>query len=213
MVDLPENNFVEAVKAALNQKGLGLTPPLDKDIAANLKKRLYDIDPDLDPTLPEDLVVFLGFAGRSTRGAKYHRLYVTLELNEYIEFSNDDLVYSLVIDLQTLQNMKANVVWLRREASIRHVRSETISLQRGFLQGGIGGLGASLQMGGSQGNGMGSGSNAPWCGGGSNGPWCGGGSNGPWCGGGSNGPWCGGGSSGPWCGGGSGLWCGGAGWG
>jgi hypothetical protein len=89
--------------------------------------------PDLN--LPQDLVVFMGILGDSpTKGAAYQRLYLTIQLNEYIEFP----VSKLVCVLDTFgTTMQTAIIWLRRDATIEHHAMETVDLQRGFLQGSV----------------------------------------------------------------------------
>ena len=92
-------------------------------------------------TLPQDLVVFRGYLGSAHDPVHptNRRLYLTLQFNEYIDFRSEDVV--LYRDLGG-GVMDGIVIWLQRAATIKHVRMETLDLQRTFLQGDIGTSGA-----------------------------------------------------------------------
>ena len=152
---------------------------------------------------PRDAVVFTGFNAASPiplrKNQGYSRLYLTLQMNEYVEFLDTD-----VLTYRALQKDNPElglIVWLRKGATVEFGRIQVTELQQTFTQGDLMGQQWVLPSSGSGGAPQAPASIA--CGGGS---WaCGGGS---WaCGGGS---WaCGGGS---WaCGGGLGgsMRCGG----
>jgi hypothetical protein len=150
-------------------------------------------------SLPQDLVVFIGILSDSPKGPAYQRLYLTIQLNDYIEFPVNKLVSVLDAFGTTMQ---VQLIWLQRDAQVEHVFMETVDLHRGFLQGNIAGGFGSYGGGSISAHGGGS----AFCGGGTG--WCGGGSGTPQgCGG--TGLWCGGGSGTPQGCGGTGLWCGG----
>ncbi|HVG00550.1 MAG TPA: hypothetical protein VND68_11980 [Chloroflexia bacterium] len=153
-------------------------------------------------TLPQDLVVFQGFLGEAhdPLNPNNRRLYLNLQFNEYIEFRSQDVVVYHSAKQPPLASM---IIWLPRTAQIKHVRMQTLDLQRGFLQGNMGVSGAPQGLS-SAGQASGGGSFLT-CGGGSF-LTCGGGSF-LTCGGGSF-LTCGGGSF-LTCGGGSFLTCGG----
>lgn len=85
-------------------------------------------------TLPQDLVVFQGFLGEAhdPLNPNNRRLYFNLQFNEYIEFRSQDVVVYHSVKLAPLASM---LIWLPRTAQIKHVRMQTLDLQRSFLQG------------------------------------------------------------------------------
>jgi hypothetical protein len=149
-------------------------------------------------------VVFVGYLGHAhdPLNKNNRRLYLTLQFNEYIEFRSEDVVIFRDLGGQPLDGM---IMWLKRDASIKHVRMETLDLQRNFLQGNMGSSGASQGFSPAGQGQLGGGGSFLTCGGGSF-LTCGGGSF-LTCGGGSF-LTCGGGSF-LTCGGGSFLTCGG----
>ena len=108
--------------------------------------------------LPKDLVAIWGFPADSGR-EDYDRLYLSLSLNEYIEFPHSGLVH--VEDAGGPDNpFSGSMIWLRRDTQVEHFKVQSLDLQRGFLQGDI----AGSHMGGTQGanqNIAGNNANAP----------------------------------------------------
>src|SRR6476469_4315708 len=95
--------------------------------------------------LPKDLVAIWGFPADSGR-EDYDRLYLSLSLNEYIEFPHSGLVH--VEDAGGPDNpFSGSMIWLRRDTQVEHFKVQSLDLQRGFLQGDI----AGSHMGGTQG--------------------------------------------------------------
>jgi hypothetical protein len=88
-----------------------------------------------DPSQIPDLIVLAGFLGRSNRDG-YWRLYFTPELNDYIEFSEQDVRHTVAIPPE-LSPMGGTQVWLRRDADVRRTSTVSRQTQAEFLQGDI----------------------------------------------------------------------------
>jgi hypothetical protein len=86
-----------------------------------------------DPTAPPDVRALVGFLGKSPRDGRW-RLYLTLELKEYVEFSEEDVLYSQ--SLRTEQNpLGGTIVWIERDAKLQHIRATPVRAQAEFLEG------------------------------------------------------------------------------
>ena len=85
-------------------------------------QQLIDILTRGDPNAVPDLKVLNGFLlGRSPRQGDYLRLYLTLELNKYIEFPHRNLVFSQ--SLRTQQNpLAGTIVWVDRDTKLQFIR-------------------------------------------------------------------------------------------
>ncbi|HBY94405.1 MAG TPA: hypothetical protein DEP84_10665 [Chloroflexi bacterium] len=88
-----------------------------------------------DASQVPDVRVMLGFLGKSTRKGHW-RLYLTLILNEYVEFAEDDVVRSRSLGREE-SALGGAVVWVRREANLLHTRSVSREAQADFLRGDI----------------------------------------------------------------------------
>jgi len=86
-----------------------------------------------NPAVAPDLVRLTGYLGRSARQG-YWRLYQTMELTDYLEIAEDDIVHS-----ESPEDESPTVVWVRREATIKRVHSESVQAQADFLRGDIAG--------------------------------------------------------------------------
>jgi hypothetical protein len=93
--------------------------------------------------LPQDLIVFAGLTGpahchRDKNGNDdsdhYQRLYLTAQLNEYVEYRCEDVLYSSPINVTPIFGQ---MVWLRPGAEVTHVRMERLELERSFMQGSL----------------------------------------------------------------------------
>jgi len=90
-----------------------------------------------DACAPPDVRVLVGYLGRSSRGGDWWRLYLTLELNHFVEFHRDDVEHC--VKLVTESNpLAGNVIWLQRDAKIWHmsIRSRPETAHE-FVQGNI----------------------------------------------------------------------------
>jgi len=88
-----------------------------------------------DPANPPDLRILAGFLGDSNQEG-HVRLYLSPLLDEYIEFSKDDLLH-LQRFAPASDPLGGTLVWIRREAKLQHTRTTTGQVQGQFLQGGI----------------------------------------------------------------------------
>jgi hypothetical protein len=88
-----------------------------------------------DPAALPDVRARAGFLGRSAR-ARHWRLYLTPELNDYLEFTKADVLH--VRPLKGRDHpLGGSAVWFRREANLVHTRATSREAQADFLQGGI----------------------------------------------------------------------------
>jgi hypothetical protein len=82
-----------------------------------------------------DVRVLAGFLGRSARRGHW-RLYLTPNLNDYVEFAEDDVVHSH--PLETDENrLGGTLVWVRRDANLVHTKAVPHEAQADFLHGDI----------------------------------------------------------------------------
>jgi hypothetical protein len=105
----------------------GMTRSLDQD---ELVKSLAP-----DSQRPPDVRMLNGFLGKSTQDG-YWRLYLTPELTEYVEFSEEDVIHSQRLD-PNQSPLGGTVVWVRREANLTHTRPVSPEAHTEFLQGSI----------------------------------------------------------------------------
>src|SRR2546430_3755462 len=69
-----------------------------------------------DPAAPPDTIRLVGFLGKSSRDG-YWRLYLTSQLNEYVECHEDDIVHTQ--SLATEQNpLAGTMAWIKRDAKL-----------------------------------------------------------------------------------------------
>jgi hypothetical protein len=76
-----------------------------------------------------------GFLGRSGREG-FWRLYLTPELDQYVEFAEDDVEHRQEVSTERAP-FGGSYVWLRKGAPVTHARVATRQLQAEFLRGGI----------------------------------------------------------------------------
>jgi hypothetical protein len=120
-----------------------------------------------DPAAPPDTIVLVGFLGKSAR-AGYWRLYLTSELNDYVECREDDIVntQSLATELTPLAG---TMMWIKPGAELLHTRTTSIQAQAQFFRGEI----MNRFLAGSRMRALfGSRRIIPFAGGGSDAPWC-----------------------------------------
>jgi hypothetical protein len=86
-------------------------------------------------TVPAEVTALEGFLGKSA-SAGFWRLYRTLELNDYVEIAEGDIVYSQSLATPK-QPLRGSMVWVKRDAPLRHTRTETRQVQAELLQGDI----------------------------------------------------------------------------
>lgn len=85
-----------------------------------------------DPSQPSNAVALVGWLGKSTRDG-YRRLYFTPDLDEYVEFREEDVVQSQSLGAE--QTEGSTIVWVRRDADLEHKRIVTQRAQAEFLRG------------------------------------------------------------------------------
>jgi hypothetical protein len=88
-----------------------------------------------DASQVPDVQVLVGFLGKSTREG-YWRLYLTIILNEYVEFDEKDVVHRRAFECDE-SRLGGTMVWIRRGANLQHTQSVSREAQADFLQGGI----------------------------------------------------------------------------
>ncbi len=89
----------------------------------------------VDPTKPIDVQVLVGFLGRSSEAGNW-RLYLTPQLDNYVEFSEEDMLHTQSLtDAQS--PLGGTVVWLRRDATLKHTRTGTRQALAEFVRGDI----------------------------------------------------------------------------
>jgi hypothetical protein len=88
-----------------------------------------------DPGSHSPLTMLTGFLGQSGREG-FWRLYLTPELDEYVEFAEDDVVQTEEASKEQAP-FGGSCVWLRQGASVTHTRVSTRQLQAEFLSGSI----------------------------------------------------------------------------
>src|SRR5262249_23923285 len=88
-----------------------------------------------DPGVPASLRVLAGWLGASTR-AECWRLYLTPELNEYIEVAEADIVHKQSLAPED-SPLGGSVIWVNRDAKLYYVRVTTLESQAEFFAGDI----------------------------------------------------------------------------
>ena len=88
-----------------------------------------------DPASLPDVILLAGFVGKSNR-AGYFRLYLTPQLNEYLEILQTDVVHQQTIP-PTSNPLGGTLIWVKREAQLTHTKVATAQAQSQFLQGSI----------------------------------------------------------------------------
>lgn len=86
-----------------------------------------------NPTDPPDVISMVGFLGRSPR-PRFWRLYHTLDLKNYTEIAESDIVLTESLE-NKLQPLGGTIVWVKSGARLQHVRSESSQAESEFMQG------------------------------------------------------------------------------
>ena len=76
-----------------------------------------------DPVAPPDVIALVGFLGKSPR-PRFWRLYQTLDLKDYLEIAEGDIVHSESLETK-LQPLGGTVIWVKSGARLQHIRSES----------------------------------------------------------------------------------------
>jgi hypothetical protein len=86
-----------------------------------------------DPSEDPNVKMFTGYLGRSTQ-VGYWRLYLTPQLNEYLEINEEDISHNQ--SLATEQSpLGGTMLWIRRGANVQYTRTVSRQVQAEFLQG------------------------------------------------------------------------------
>ena len=117
-----------------NNPGSSPKQPLKQD---SLVDRLTPDTSQKEPT-----VRVTGWLGRGGDEGKW-KLFLSPELNEYIQFSENDVVDSQPLSAD-FSPLGGTIVWLRASTSVQHVTVATLDAQADFLAGSI----ASRYLGG-----------------------------------------------------------------
>ena len=88
-----------------------------------------------DPSQVPGLKMRIGWLGKSSR-RKYWRLYLTPELNSYLEFREEDIVHTLSM-ASDMNPLGGTTVFLKREAELLHTRTTSTQAQAEWLGGDI----------------------------------------------------------------------------
>lgn len=88
-----------------------------------------------DPSKIQGMTVLVGLLGKSAREG-YWRLYLTMDLNEYVEFSQDDVAHSQPLPKEQ-SALGGTMVWVKKEATLQYTSTVSRQVQAEFLQGDI----------------------------------------------------------------------------
>lgn len=88
-----------------------------------------------NPADSPDVIAMVGFLGKSPK-PKFWRLYQTLDLKDYLELAEDDIVQSQSLKSER-QPLGGTVIWVRSGARLQHSRSESRLAEAEFMQGDI----------------------------------------------------------------------------
>jgi len=88
-----------------------------------------------DPTSIPDLRLLSGYPGRAAREG-YWRLYLTADLQKYVEIAQQDVVFTEKLQA-TASSPSRTAVWIRRGAVLTEGQSESSKIQANFLSGGL----------------------------------------------------------------------------
>ena len=107
----------------MNGKGKGFTKNEIRGKVAPWALRMVD-----DACAPPDVIVLAGYLGPSSRKGEWWRLYLTMELNHFVDIRADDIVYVEDAGDQTLSGV---AVWVRKDAKLWHmfIASEHVEAQ------------------------------------------------------------------------------------
>jgi hypothetical protein len=88
-----------------------------------------------DPTKQQASIQVTGWLGHGGAEGTWN-LYLTPKLDDYIQFSEQDVVHSQSLPTD-YSPLGGTIVWLRAGTSIQHVQVGTLQAQADFLAGGI----------------------------------------------------------------------------
>jgi len=89
-----------------------------------------------DPSRIPDVTVLTGFLGPTSQPG-HHRLYTNLQLDQFYEIADEDILHTEQRD-PGRSSPAGTTVWVRREATIKHcVVGKARQMQAGFLKGAL----------------------------------------------------------------------------
>lgn len=86
-----------------------------------------------NPSEIPDVRILVGFLGKTTKEG-YWRLYLSLDLKEYVEFRQEDVAHSEQLERED-SPLGGTAVWIKRDANLQHTRITSREAQADFLQG------------------------------------------------------------------------------
>jgi hypothetical protein len=115
-------------------------------------------DPTRNPNPPDDVIALIGFLSDADQydpgnAAAYndettrtrYRLYLSVQLDDYLVIKKADILHSVRIPNSWFSPLGGNMVWVKRDAVIEHVRVSHYEAQANFLQGPVAGFGSAAQ--------------------------------------------------------------------
>ncbi len=88
-----------------------------------------------DPSVHRPSIQLTGWLGKSTTEGSW-RLYLTPQLDEYVEFSERDVLHTQPVQPEQ-SLLGGTMVWLQAGAVLQHIQIATRQTQADFLSGGI----------------------------------------------------------------------------
>jgi hypothetical protein len=88
-----------------------------------------------EPQSHQPSVMLTGFVGKAS-GDKMWRLYMSAQMDEYVEFPEAALLHSEAVPERD-DPLGGTTVWLRPDTPLQHTRVTSRQVQAGFLQGEI----------------------------------------------------------------------------
>jgi hypothetical protein len=88
-----------------------------------------------NPGQPQPTVQLTGWLGKGGEEGTWN-LYLSTALNEYVQFSENDIVHSQPLTAESAP-LGGTSVWLKSDAPLKHVQVTTRQMQAGFLSGSI----------------------------------------------------------------------------
>ena len=88
-----------------------------------------------DPGTHEPSIQLRGWLGKGAKEGTW-RLYLTPQMDQYVQFSNSDIVHTQPVEGDQ-SSLGGTMVWLKAGTPLRHTRVVTRQLQADFLSGGI----------------------------------------------------------------------------
>ena len=116
----------QPVEGSLSDRGNRVLAPFDPKqevIEATFVARMVG-----DTCAPPDVRVLAGYVGLSSRGPGWWRIYLTLELDDWVDIYHRDILYA---EEAGDQKLSGRVLWVRKDAQVWH---QTISSRQVVAQ-------------------------------------------------------------------------------